>query len=415
MKRELIGCIADDFTGAADVCSFLIDSGANCIIVNDIDKIKEDAVVNEVEVIVVALKIRTIPVEDALKQVKKTISWFEKIGVTRIYDKYCSTFDSSEKGNIGPILDCLIEYYGQEYTLVSPALPENKREVFNGYLFADSILLSEGSMKNHPLTPMTDSYIPRLLEKQSKYKSYRLKYSFLEEAKENIIEYINDLTEDRHFYIIPDYINDHHGVKLAKTFGDLKILSGSSSLINEWYKYLYPDKKDMESQEFSRDHSPTLLLSGSLSQQTTKQVNDYINGGGNAFRVTQDSIKRENREKIYKLLDELDEDLLFYSSREEKFELDDNNSIPEEIESFFSDLAKYAVDNGLKKIIVAGGETSGAVVSKLAYNLFIAEKNITPGVPILRPVKNENIQIVLKSGNFGDDGFFKRSIQLMGV
>lgn len=407
-KKEMIGCIADDFTGASDVCSFLIDSGATCIIVNDIPEEKE---VLNVDVVVVALKIRSAPVEEALRKVKRTIKWFEEIGVTRVFDKYCSTFDSTSEGNIGPILDYLLEYYNQKYTIVSPALPKNKREVFNGYLFADGVLLSDGSMRNHPLTPMKDSYIPRLLEAQSKYLCHRLNHSDLLSGKDYINNCIKEFSDEEYFYICTDYFNEQHGEHIAKIFGHLKILSGSSSLINEWYKYLFKEKKIVNEEQFENDNSKVLILSGSLSEQTTRQVENFINKGSVVINIENEDL--ENSEDLKdKILNE-SKDILVYSSRGKELITSNVQNKAEKIEQFFGDLAKEAINYGIKKIIVAGGETSGAVVWALGYKSFNVGKNVAPGVPILRPIEKNEMQIVLKSGNFGQDDFFTRAIDMM--
>lgn len=407
-KREMIGCIADDFTGASDVCSFLIDSGATCIIVNDIPEEKE---ILNVDVVVVALKIRSVPAEKALEKVKQTIKWFEEIGVTRVFDKYCSTFDSTNKGNIGPILDYLLEYYNQKYTIVSPALPKNKREVFNGYLFADGVLLSDGSMRNHPLTPMKDSYIPRLLEAQSKYLCHRLNHIDLLSGEDYINSFIEKFNDEKYFYICTDYFNEQHGEIIAKSFGNLKILSGSSSLINEWYKYLFKEKESIIEEQFENDNSKVLILSGSLSEQTTRQIENFINNGAVVI-----NIENENLDNTKDLKDRIlneSKDILVYSSRGEDFINGNVKNKAEKIEQFFGDLSKEAINYGIKKIIVAGGETSGAVIGALGYKSFNVGKNVAPGVPILRPIEKNEMQIVLKSGNFGQDDFFTRAIDMM--
>lgn len=408
--RERIGCIADDFTGAADVCSFLLREGASCVLINDIpEKIPEV----DADVVVIALKIRTIKKENAINKVEQAIDVLEKMGVSKIFDKYCSTFDSTSDGNIGPILDYLIERYDQQYSIISPSLPENNREVFNGYLFADKVLLSESSMKNHPLTPMHDSNLIRLMDKQSKYKSYSLNYRTIESNREESVDFLKSIEGNDRYYLVTDYFKKEHGKKIMNLFGDLKVLSGSSVFISDWYKYLFKDKKQHKKISYKQDTSKAVIFSGSLSDKTTNQVKEFIDNGGLAIEIKAKNIDKENINKYKEILINNDENVLFYSTRDKynnKKELKKNAQL---LEKFFADMSIYAYRNGINKIIVAGGETSGAVIKALPFSSYIATKLVAPGVPVLRSIENQKFQIVLKSGNFGQDNFFDRTIKIM--
>lgn len=411
-KKVIIGCIADDFTGAGDVCSFLIEEGATCVLINGVPTTDSDL---DVDVIVIALKIRSVPATEAVEAVKNAVSWLEQTGVTRFFYKYCSTFDSTEKGNIGPILDYLLEYCNQKFTIVSPALPENRREVFNGYLFADGLLLNEGSMRTHPLNPMTDSFIPRLLEMQSKHKCYLLNYKTLEMSNDEITDLVRQ-HYDEYFYLCPDYFMDSQGKKIVDVFGHLNLLSGSSRLISDWYSFL--NKSSAERKNKQNNHrqwtkSKTLILSGSLSNQTAKQINTFIDQGGKSMLVDVNRINDDMIEEYVELIRNTDEDLLLYSVRDEFFEQNVREEAAGKLEYLYSELAKRTIEDGLEKLIVAGGETSGAVISGLPYESYEAVDIVAPGVPILCPVNRPEVRIILKSGNFGQDDFFMRGIRLM--
>lgn len=407
-KKEIIGCIADDFTGAADVCSLLVESGARCIFLNDIPSKKIET--SDVDVVVIALKIRNINATKAIKKVEEAIDYLESLKVTRIFSKYCSTFDSTDKGNIGPILDYLMERYGQKYIVASPAFPENNREVFNGYLFADKKLLSEGSMRTHPITPMLDSNLVRLLEKQSKYKAYNINYNQLYEENSNVKNLINDYSnKSENFYIIPDYFNNNHGNIIMKHFSDTKVMSGSSQLINDWYKVIFKDADKFEYDKSNNKKSKVIIFSGSLSDKTNEQIKEFINMGGEAIEVKVEDLSKGAEYYKEKILNS-DNNLMLYSSRN-KLEEDSKQSLS--YERFFAELAKFSYENGVNKIIAAGGETSGSVIQALPFGEYKAIYNIDKGIPVLEPKENKDFRIVLKSGNFGSNKFFEQSIELM--
>lgn len=413
-KKPLIGCIADDFTGASDVCSFLVDTGAKCILFNGIPSNNFD--LSQYDVIVIALKIRNIHKKEAIAEVEKAYNFFVANGIEKIYDKYCSTFDSTKEGNIGPILDFLLEKSGQNFTIVSPALPENNRIVFNGYLFADNVLLEDSSMRNHPLNPMKDSYIPRLLESQSKHRCFMLNYLDLKDSPEKILIKSDSFSKNKNYYICCDYICNEHGAKIAETFKNLNLLSGSSSLIKEWYKALNPNAQNNINTTIIKDTSPTLILSGSLSTQTKKQINAYIKTGSKTLRLYPDKLisKEQTIEELYKHIDNMENDLLIYSSGEETVNRTIQKQYSEILELTVSQLGLYALKSGINKLIVAGGETSGAVTKSLNYIAFDIGKTVAPGIPILKPINETNKQLILKSGNFGQDDFFNKAIAMMG-
>lgn len=401
-KKNIIGCIADDLTGASDVCSMLIEEGAKCILYTEVP---EKPLESTVDVIVVGLKLRSVAASEAVSKVSQVIKWFDLMQINKIYDKYCSTFDSSKDGNIGPILDFIMDHYNQKNIVVSPAFPQNKRTVYRGYLFADDVLLQDSSMKNHPLTPMKNSNIKTLLENQSKYKAINYFY----DAK--VDSFIKQGTEEKISYIIPEYFEDYHGEKIVKQFCDSKVMSGSSALIRDWYCYLNHKSKPNFISNSSYVSPNVLILSGSLSKKTQTQISNYLNKGGEAIALKEYFFTEEGRKILFEKVSKIGKSLLIYSTRNIKFNSDPNAY--KKIESLLSDLAFYGIEKGIKNIIVAGGETSGAVIEKLGNISYYAEKNISTGVPILRPTGNKEQQIVLKSGNFGQDDFFFRAIEML--
>lgn len=242
MKKEennlFLGCIADDFTGASDAASFLVKGGLKTVLINGIP---EDNLIidSNCSAIDIALKTRTQNKKEAVEDTKKAAQWLKDRGVKQLFIKYCSTFDSTREGNIGPIVDSILETYKAKYTILCPALPINKRTVKDGYLYVDGIPLNESSMKNHALAPMWESDIAKLMEPQGKYKSLKINYETFEKSKEEILAIINEFGKDKeHFYVIPDLIKEEDAKKIVETFGDLEVLTGGSGLMTELgYKY----------------------------------------------------------------------------------------------------------------------------------------------------------------------------------
>lgn len=401
-----LGVIADDFTGATDAASFLIRGGNKTALLTEItEDVKLDC-----DCLVVALKIRSIDKNEAIKQVSNVLDYFDKIGVEHIYYKYCSTFDSTDQGNIGPVMDYLIERYDQKYSILCPALPVNKRIVKNGHLFVDGIPLDESPLKNHPLNPMWDSYIPNLMAKQSKYPCFVTKTDdSISEQIDNLLDNTND-----HFYVVPDYYDDEHGKTIADRFSDLKILSGGSGLL-EW---LYRGDFKSEDLTVKHDKGNAIILCGSCSEMTNRQVAEYKKDGGkaisiDAFELLKGTIK--TGDVFDEIIRSLPKATLVYSDGCE-IKLDHHNdnfaAAGKAMEKFLAELAFLAKEKGFSRIVVAGGETSGAVTQALSYKAFYVGKSIAPGVPILRPVEDIDKIVILKSGNFGDETFFIKSLEV---
>ena len=159
-KRIALGCIADDFTGATDLANNLVRAGMRVVQTIGVPQSPLDV---NADAVVVALKSRTIPADEAVAQSLDALQWLQSMGAEQIYFKYCSTFDSTPEGNIGPVTEALMQALQTDFTIATPAFPDNKRTVFKGYLFAGDVLLNESGMQNHPLTPMTDPNLVRVM------------------------------------------------------------------------------------------------------------------------------------------------------------------------------------------------------------------------------------------------------------
>lgn len=401
--REVIGCIADDFTGAADVAALVTNAGARCVITNDVP----DADLEEpVDVIVVAMKIRSVDPSLAVEKVAKALKWLQKQQVTKFYYKLCSTFDSTEKGNIGPVMDFLMDTLDVPFSLVSPALPENHREVFHSYLFADGRLLEDGSMRHHPITPMTESYLPLLMERQSKYKCYRLTFQDYKKEQDQLSK-MHPSTEK--YYIIPDYFLPQHGELLASIYKDLKLLSGSSALIRDWVVALKLGEQNLLWDKEIQGTGKSIIFSGSLSNQTQKQLQNYFASGLDSYQINEKDLSNDSivKDKI-EAYSKKNCPLLIYSARNSFEQADNMVKLQGEIEQFFASMAKFAYSIGYTNIVSAGGETSGAIIQNLPFPMYAVIGQVATGVPMLEPMEAKGVRVVLKSGNFGQDDFFLR-------
>lgn len=355
-----LGAIADDFTGATDLCSVLVRGGMRTVQTIGLPQRTFDA-----DAVVVALKTRTAPVEDAVAQSVDALRALRELGARRFYFKICSTFDSTPAGNIGPVADALLDELGAGFTVVTPAYPANGRTVYNGYLFVGDVLLSESPMRDHPLTPMRDANLVRVLQEQTTRPVGRL-------GDEDVT------------YAIADATTDDDLRELAARCKDLPLLVGGAGLALG-----LPRAYGFDGAGASAPHpdGPAIILAGSLSEVTRAQIERF-----------------EPRCS----LDEFDgfrgETILVHSGERD-------GRTPGEIEAALARIAREAVAAGARRIVVAGGETSGAVVQALGVCALAVGEEIAPGVPWMASVDHDPpLAFALKSGNFGGPDFFRTAL-----
>lgn len=396
--KRILGCIADDFTGASDAASFLQKAGMNTVLLNGVPSEATDLA--EYDAVVVALKTRTEPVADAVRHSMEVVRWLETQGVTNYYFKYCSTFDSTREGNIGPIMDAALEYFQEPYTILCPALPVNGRCVIDGHLYVNGVPLHESPMKDHPLTPMWDSRIKNLMEAQSKFPCFELSSQAL--ADDSVAARLEALkASNPHFYIVPDYQSYEDGENIARLFKHCKVLSGGSGILE------HLEKRSQKG----------ILLAGSCSKATLNQIDMYQKAGHPSYKIDPRKLW-EGELTVQQILDYVkarpQEYVLVYSSDAAQNVRETQKLGKEQIaallENTMSEIAKLLAAEGYRHIIVAGGETSGAVTKKLGYHAFRVGKSVAPGVPLMVPVEDKDMRLVLKSGNFGQPDFFERAI-----
>ncbi len=407
----ILGCIADDFTGASDAASFLVKGGMSVQLYNGIPENADD--LKPVQAIVIALKSRTQETAQAVADSLHAAHFLLEQGISHLYFKYCSTFDSTPHGNIGPVCDALMEQMKAPYSLLCPSLPVNGRTVLNGKLFVNGIPLDESPMKDHPLTPMWDSRITELMRPQSHYNCQIL-------PRDTVW---TEPGQKSPFYLIPDYETDSDGEKIARTFGHLPFLSGGSGLLKPLAEYLLSGTGTSSQIPKSSVPGKALLIAGSCSKMTLSQIAWYKSQNMPTLRI--DPIALLNgKQTLDQLWDFVEEhtnkqhSVLVYSSDTpemvRKYQELGREKIADLLEKTSADLAKKAVEHGYTRIISAGGETSGAITKGLHFSSYQIGESIAPGVPVMVPASRPDIRLVLKSGNFGQEDFFGRALSMTG-
>lgn len=420
MSKLRIGCIADDFTGASDAASFLSLGGMNTILTNGVPT--DEICLDKNEAVVIALKTRNIEVNMAVDTTLEALEWLLEKGAKQIYIKYCSTFDSRKDGNIGPIIDAVMERLGEQKTLICPSLPINGRTVKNGHLYVNGIPLHESSMKNHPITPMWDSSIPNLMYEQGRFPCIVLNRYEMSKPTDVIQEFVITLEqEDKCFYIVPEYENGEDAKKIVEVFGDFRCLTGGSGLLEELARQKKSITIDSKEEMTLSNKGNTLVLVGSCSEMTLKQIDDYERRGWISQKISPLDVLLEKTtpQVVVELLQNNENApiMIYCSDSPENVAAVKEKSMGKNIatilEDYMAKIAEAAYQEGCRKIIVAGGETSGAITKKLGFQNYQIGKSIAPGIPILTPVDHLDTKLVLKSGNFGQEDFFYKTIQIL--
>ncbi|MCC4782979.1 hypothetical protein CSB62_20065 [Vibrio splendidus] len=412
----LLGVIADDFTGATDIAGFLVENGMRTIQLNGIPTGDFDAAADAV---VISLKSRSCPVDEAITDSVTALKWLQSQGCQQFYFKYCSTFDSTAEGNIGPVTDALLAELGESFTMVCPALPVNGRTVYNGHLFVFGELLSDSGMRNHPVTPMTDSSVVRMMDAQSEGVSGLVNFQTIEQGSDSVTARFEELKSQGNRYAVVDAFNSEHLVTLGQAAKSLKLITGGSGLAagiaKNWTEHLV-DQSDAKLAG-SPVKAPTVVFSGSCSVMTNQQVAAYkqlaphfaidvkacLSNGQYANEVF-DWVMTNSQGDFAPLVYATADAAELKAIQEEYGAQASSHAV----EQFFSQLVIKLQQHGVKNFIVAGGETSGVVTQSLAVKGFHIGPQIAPGVPWVKSVEGE-LSLALKSGNFGDESFFAKA------
>ena len=419
MTSLRLGCIADDFTGATDLANNLVRAGMRVL---QTIGIPDKPLADDVDAIVVALKSRSIAPDQAVALSLDALHWLVSQGAQQIYFKVCSTFDSTAQGNIGPVTEALMDAMQVKFALVCPAFPTNRRTVYMGYLFADGVLLSESSMRHHPLTPMTDASLVRVMQSQTKRRVGLIPLDVVQLGRESIQASFEELQGQQFGLAIADAITDAHLMAIGRACQSLKLIVGGSGvaigLPANWQMAAQPTSAFLPAPK-----GATAVVAGSCSEATRLQVRTFETiYPGRSWRVNPlDGLGiAQAVERAMSWATPLlgTQPVLIYAS-----------AAPEEValakkrlgeheaqawtEAVLASIALALARSGVGQLIVAGGETAGACVQALHIEAMRIGAQIDPGVPWCYASTSATgaLHIALKSGNFGAADFFVRAFQ----
>lgn len=423
-SRPLLGCIADDFTGATDLANMLVKSGMRTVQTIGVpaDGAAADTIV-DADAIVVALKSRTIPAADAVAQSLAAYEWLRAQGCRQFFFKYCSTFDSTDAGNIGPVADALLDAAGGDFTIACPAFPENGRTIYRGHLFVGDVLLNESGMENHPLTPMKDANLVRVLQRQTKSPVGLIRYDTIALGAAAVRARIDQLRAEGARFAIADALSDRDLYVLGEACAGLPLVTGGSGIAlglpaNFRRAEQLPERDNAAS--LPRIDGLSAVLAGSASKATNAQVA--------AWRMTRpsfriDPLAASRGEPV------VEQALAFARSHLPQPALIYATATPDEVkavqqalgvdaaghlvESTLAAIARGLRELGVRKFVVAGGETSGAVVQALDVKSLQIGAQIDPGVPATATIDAQPLGLALKSGNFGTTDFFDKALRAL--
>ena len=417
MSKIVLGCIADDFTGASDLANNLVRAGMRVVQTIGVPASPLSAAVDAV---VVALKSRSIAPQDAIAQSLAALAWLQAQGAGQIYFKYCSTFDSTAEGNIGPVTEALMDALGTDFTIATPAFPDNNRTVFKGYLFAGDTLLNESGMQNHPLTPMTDANLVRVLQAQTRRAVGLVDYTVVAKGAQGVEQRMQELKAAGIGIAIVDAISNDDLMRLGPALKGMPLVTAGSGVAIG----LPQNFGIAPSAQSSILPPPTGLqavVSGSCSLATNAQVLAFINAGLptlaiNPLRAASGiDVAAEALAWAAPLLQA--GPVLVYSTAESATIKAVQRQLGVEqagalVEHTLAAIAKGLVALGVRQLVVAGGETSGACVQALGIAQIQIGPQIAPGVPWTY-CEPQRLHIALKSGNFGGNNFFTDAFKML--
>jgi uncharacterized protein YgbK (DUF1537 family) len=410
MTRLRLGCIADDFTGATDLANNLVRAGMRVVQAIGVPARPLD---DEIDAVVIALKSRTVPADEAISQSLQAARWLRAQGAQQIYFKYCSTFDSTARGNIGPVIDALLDELSPlenaDFTIATPAFPDNQRVVFKGYLFVGDVLLNESGMQDHPLTPMRDANLVRVLQGQCRRKVGLIDYRVVARGASAIRERIEELRGQGVAVAIVDAISNDDLLRLGPALKDMPLVTAGSG-VAIGLPANFGIAPSQSASTLPRAAGFEAIVSGSCSAATNRQVRMFRSAGRPAFAI--DALQIAAGADVAGAALAWAAPLLaagpvlIYSTEASA-----------RLEQTLAKIARGLVQLGVRKMVVAGGETAGACVQALGITHMRIGGQIDPGVPWCYAVTDTTpaagLHLALKSGNFGTDDFFVKAFAVL--
>lgn len=415
----LLGAIADDLTGATDLALTLSREGMRTVQMIGIPPKGFDF--GDIDALVIALKSRTIPAADAVAISLSAADWLVEAGVEQILFKYCSTFDSTPEGNIGPVAEALLAHLGEDLTIACPAFPTTGRTLYRGHLFVGDMLLSDSPMKDHPLNPMTDSNLVRFLQRQTKLPVGLVPLEVVEKGSDDIRAAFSAARERNCGIMIVDAVNDTNLRVIGEALAGMKLVTGGSGIalgLPENFRKAGKLPPKTASRLFDAPGGRSVILAGSCSAATRRQVEVAIAAGTPALQIDPLSIAQKSV-TVHDVVEWIKASThaapLVYSSAHPDAVRAAQDLLGREkagalVEDLLAEVAVALRNAGFRRFIIAGGETSGAVVNALGFKALRIGPEIDPGVPwTLSLDPGKTVALALKSGNFGAEDFFLKA------
>jgi len=412
----LLGCIADDFTGATDLAGTLVREGMRTVQMIGVPS----GHAPNVDAVVIALKSRTTPIEDAITESLGALEWLREAGCRQFFFKYCSTFDSTDAGNIGPVAEALLDALGSDFSIACPAFPRNLRTVCKGYLFVGDVLLNESGMQDHPLTPMKDANLVRVLDSQSQGTVGLVDYDTVRRGPSATQDAFSRLREEGARFAIVDALDDADLMTIGEACADMPLITGGSGVAiglpaNFRRMGLLDSTEPADQLPDIPGHAA--VLAGSCSRATREQI--HIMSENHPTLKIDAMALAADANVVAQALEWASPKLshgpvLIYASADPEEVRKAQEALGTEragvlVEDAMAAIARGLVDAGVRRLIVAGGETSGAVVGGLAITGLRIGPEIDPGVPWTASLGDDPLLLALKSGNFGAPNFFTKA------
>ena len=416
-----LGCIADDFTGATDLANNLVRAGMRSVQTIGVPAGEAPA---DADAVVVALKSRTVAPADAVAQSLAALRWLRENGARQVYFKVCSTFDSTDRGNIGPVTEALMDALGCDFTIACPAFPANGRTVYKGYLFTGDVLLNEGSMRDHPLTPMTDPSLMRVMQRQCRRRVGLVEHAVVRRGSEAIAARMQALQDDGVGIAIVDALDDEDLLAMGRAFASLPLLTAGSG-VAIGLPANFGIAPSAAAAALPPPQGARAIVSGSCSVASNAQVAAFLaRHPGRAFAVDPLRIAA-GPDVATEALDWAQprlgvEPLLVHATAAPDAVKATQAALGVEragalVEETLARIAQGLVRRGVAQLVVAGGETSGACVQALGVRTLRIGAQIDPGVPWCHAATGEGkpLHLALKSGNFGATDFFDKAFEVL--
>ncbi|SNT47309.1 3-oxo-tetronate kinase [Rhodococcoides kyotonense] len=414
----MIGAIADDFTGATDIAVAFRRQGLKTTIIFRLD---EKTVLSDSDAVVIALKIRTIDAVDAVDRALTALHWLQARGAKQILYKYCSTFDSRPDGNIGPVVDALSRSLNARHVIFVPASPQHGRTQYMGHLFVDRTLLSESPMRHHPLTPMRQSHLPTVLSEQTEHDVALIDHRAVAQGPEHIVSLLKEF-DTPGSYVLIDALDENDLRTIGSACANDVLITGAAGLaaaVGEAHARHLGKQPDYDHSNIGHELFPAVALAGSCSARTLEQIEFMKHQGHPAHLLN--ALETPDADLLaHRALGWYDEQThaagpLIYSSlpptqlhiTQQHLGTARASSI---LEAAMGLIASGLVDRGARRLIVAGGETSGAVVTALNIDGGVIGPEAATGVPWIRTTGTKPIDLLLKSGNFGEPDLLTKSV-----